>query len=143
MLREEKAAGWSTQGFWLFKRHVFVACRAGATGILAPPSAAQRAVMRILHVVPTYFPARRYGGPIVAVHGLCKELAARGHAVDVFTTNVDGTDEIPLDRLAGRAATIEATDLGAGDLLGVDRIEAWEAEHERPVSLTATSGLRR
>ena len=46
--------------------------------------------MRILHVVPTYFPARRYGGPIVAVHGLCKALAARGHEVHVFTTNVDG-----------------------------------------------------
>lgn len=46
--------------------------------------------MRILHVVPTYLPATRYGGPIVAVHGLCKALAARGHEVDVFTTNVDG-----------------------------------------------------
>jgi kynurenine formamidase len=40
-----------------------------------------------------------------------------------------GTDEIPLDRLAGRAATIDATDLGAGDLLDVERIEAWETEH--------------
>ncbi len=46
--------------------------------------------MKILHVVPTYLPARRYGGPIVAVHGLCRALAARGHDVDVFTTNVDG-----------------------------------------------------
>lgn len=46
--------------------------------------------LRVLHVVPTYLPARRYGGPIVAVHGLCKALAARGHEVDVFTTNVDG-----------------------------------------------------
>jgi len=46
--------------------------------------------MRLLHVVPTYLPARRYGGPIVAVHGLCRALAARGHDVDVFTTNVDG-----------------------------------------------------
>ena len=46
--------------------------------------------MRILHVVPTYFPAVRYGGPIVAVHGLCKALVARGHEVHVFTTNVDG-----------------------------------------------------
>ncbi len=50
--------------------------------------------MRILHVVPTYLPARRYGGPIVAVHGLCKALAARGHAVDVFTTNVDGSETL-------------------------------------------------
>jgi kynurenine formamidase len=40
-----------------------------------------------------------------------------------------GTDEIPLERLAGRAATIGATDLAAGDLLGHDRIEAWEREH--------------
>jgi kynurenine formamidase len=40
-----------------------------------------------------------------------------------------GTDEIPLDCLAGRAATIEATDLGAGGLLDVGRIEAWEEEH--------------
>jgi glycosyltransferase involved in cell wall biosynthesis len=46
--------------------------------------------MNILHVVPTYLPARRYGGPIVAVHGLCKALALRGHRVEVFTTNVDG-----------------------------------------------------
>lgn len=40
-----------------------------------------------------------------------------------------GTDEIPLDRLAGRATTIEATDLGAGGLLGVDRIRVWERRH--------------
>lgn len=54
--------------------------------------------MKILHVVPTYFPARRYGGPIVAVHGLCKALVARGHEVHVFTTNVDGdrTLDVPV-----------------------------------------------
>ena len=58
--------------------------------------------MRILHVVPTYLPARRYGGPIVAVHGLCKALAARGHEVEVLTTNVDGSSvsDVPLDRAA-------------------------------------------
>jgi glycosyltransferase involved in cell wall biosynthesis len=41
-------------------------------------------------VVPTYLPAVRYGGPIFAVHGLCRALAARGHELHVFTTNVDG-----------------------------------------------------
>lgn len=46
--------------------------------------------MRILHVVPSYFPAVRYGGPIVAVHGLCRALAAHGHTVEVFTTSIDG-----------------------------------------------------
>jgi glycosyltransferase involved in cell wall biosynthesis len=46
--------------------------------------------VRLLHVVPTYLPATRYGGPIYAVHGLCRALVRRGHQVDVFTTNVDG-----------------------------------------------------
>ena len=54
--------------------------------------------MKILHVVPSYLPALRYGGPIHSVHGLCKALAARGHAVEVFTTNVDGpqNSKVPL-----------------------------------------------
>ena len=51
--------------------------------------------MRILHVVPTYFPAVRHGGPIFAVHGLCRSLAARGHEVQVFTTNIDGPGITP------------------------------------------------
>jgi glycosyltransferase involved in cell wall biosynthesis len=54
--------------------------------------------VRLLHVVPTYLPATRYGGPIYAVHGLCRALAARGNDVNVFTTNVDGdsTSKVPL-----------------------------------------------
>jgi glycosyltransferase involved in cell wall biosynthesis len=46
--------------------------------------------MRLLHVVPTYLPAVRYGGPVVAVHGLCRALASRGHQVEVYTTSIDG-----------------------------------------------------
>src|SRR5262245_12393968 len=46
--------------------------------------------MRILHVVPSYLPAHRYGGPIYSVHGLAKALVERHHEVHVFTTNVDG-----------------------------------------------------
>ena len=55
--------------------------------------------MRILHVVPSYLPAVRYGGPIASVHGLCRALAARGHDVHVFTTNIDGPgdSDVPLD----------------------------------------------
>jgi glycosyltransferase involved in cell wall biosynthesis len=52
--------------------------------------------LKILHVVPTYLPAVRYGGPVVSVHGLCKALAARGHDVHVFTTNIDGLDVSPV-----------------------------------------------
>jgi len=56
--------------------------------------------MRILHVVPTYVPAFRYGGPIYATHGLCKALVKRGHDVHVFTTNVDGRkdSDVPLGK---------------------------------------------
>ncbi|WP_425066188.1 glycosyltransferase [Reyranella sp.] len=54
--------------------------------------------MRLLHVVPTYLPAVRYGGPIRSVHALCRELAAAGHDVQVFTTSVDGPSDsdVPL-----------------------------------------------
>jgi glycosyltransferase involved in cell wall biosynthesis len=54
--------------------------------------------LRILHVVPTYWPAVRYGGPIRSVHALARGLAKRGHDVHVFTTNVDGGGEsaVPL-----------------------------------------------
>jgi glycosyltransferase involved in cell wall biosynthesis len=56
--------------------------------------------MRILHVVPTYLPAVRYGGPIYSVHALCQGLVAIGHRVHVFTTSVNGpTDsDVPHDR---------------------------------------------
>src|SRR6266446_6383354 len=56
--------------------------------------------MKILHVVPTYFPAVRYGGPIYTVHALCQSLAAAGHQVHVFTTSVDGPgdSDVPLGR---------------------------------------------
>jgi glycosyltransferase involved in cell wall biosynthesis len=54
--------------------------------------------LRILHVVPAYYPAVRYGGPIRSVHGLAAALARRGHDVHVYTTNVDGDNdlEVPL-----------------------------------------------
>src|SRR4051812_10455695 len=52
--------------------------------------------MRLLHVVPSYLPAVRYGGPIFAVHGLCQALVARGHEVEVFTTSVDGPSDSPV-----------------------------------------------
>ncbi len=55
---------------------------------------------RILQVVPTYYPAVRYGGPIRSVHGLSSALVRRGHRVEVFTTHMDGpgTLDVPVDR---------------------------------------------
>jgi glycosyltransferase involved in cell wall biosynthesis len=56
--------------------------------------------LRLLHIVPTYLPALRYGGPIRSVHALCRGLATCGHDVHVFTTNVDGDGDtdVPLER---------------------------------------------
>jgi glycosyltransferase involved in cell wall biosynthesis len=56
--------------------------------------------LRILQVVPAYYPAVRYGGPIRSVHALCASLVRRGHHVSVYTTNVDGDDDsdVPLGR---------------------------------------------
>jgi glycosyltransferase involved in cell wall biosynthesis len=63
-------------------------------------SSSGNARLRLLHVVPTYLPAVRYGGPIQSVHALCRALAAQGHVTDVFTTNVDGPgdSDVPLER---------------------------------------------
>lgn len=52
--------------------------------------------MKILHVVPSYLPATRYGGPIRSVHGLARAQVAHGHHVKVFTTNVDGRGVSPV-----------------------------------------------
>ncbi|MDX1541206.1 MAG: glycosyltransferase [Geminicoccaceae bacterium] len=56
--------------------------------------------MKLVHVVPSYWPAVRYGGPVRSVHGLCAGLAAGGHDVRVLTTNIDGAgvSDVPLDR---------------------------------------------
>src|SRR5882757_7176014 len=64
------------------------------------PNRAKATRLRILHVVPTYWPAARYGGPIRSVHALARGLAERGHDIHVFTTNVDGNGEsdVPVGR---------------------------------------------
>lgn len=59
-----------------------------------------RCKLRVLHVVPYYQPAFRYGGPIYSVHQLARAQVARGHDVHVFTTNIDGVGDlaVPLGR---------------------------------------------
>ncbi len=54
--------------------------------------------MNILHIVSTYLPAYRYGGPITTVHELNKALVRFGIKVTVYTTNVDGEHnmDVPL-----------------------------------------------
>ena len=53
--------------------------------------------LRILQVVPTYFPAVRYGGPIRSVHALSKALVDLGHEVHVFSSSMDGPKDLEVD----------------------------------------------
>lgn len=43
--------------------------------------------MRILQVISTFYPAWAFGGPVKVAYDISKELARRGHEVEVFTTN--------------------------------------------------------
>ncbi len=50
--------------------------------------------MRVLHIVPSYYPAHRYGGPIQSVHNLNKGLVLCGVDVTVYTTSANGPDDL-------------------------------------------------
>lgn len=56
--------------------------------------------MKILHIIPTYYPAVRYGGPIKSDHELNKWLVKKGADVTVYTTNLDGDGvlDVPLEK---------------------------------------------
>lgn len=54
--------------------------------------------MKILHYIPTYAPAWKWGGPVRSVSDLCEGLAARDHEVTVFTTDAGlAPGEVPSD----------------------------------------------
>jgi glycosyltransferase involved in cell wall biosynthesis len=46
--------------------------------------------MKILHVSPSFYPTRAYGGTIRSSYGLCRGLTELGCAVRVLTTDTDG-----------------------------------------------------
>ena len=107
--------------------------------------------MKILHVVPTYYPAVRYGGPVQSVHGLAAALAAQGHDVHVYTTNADGqgVSPVPLDRpvlLDGVTVWYFATSVGRrlyrsrgmGQALD-SNVESFDIVHLHSVFLWPTS----
>jgi glycosyltransferase involved in cell wall biosynthesis len=62
-------------------------------------AAAPNQRLRILHVVPAYFPAVRYGGPIRSVHALARGLVERGHEVHVFTSSMDGPHDLEVEEV--------------------------------------------
>lgn len=54
--------------------------------------------MKILCVVPSYWPAFEFGGPIFSVHALNRALRERGVEVSVYTTNVGLGDTVDVDK---------------------------------------------
>ncbi|MCL4404053.1 glycosyltransferase [Patescibacteria group bacterium] len=56
--------------------------------------------MKILHLIPSYVPARLASGPINAVHNLNTALVKRGVSVTVYTTDLDGPTrlKVPLNQ---------------------------------------------
>ena len=62
--------------------------------------------MKVLHVVPSFFPALYYGGPIESVLQLCKHTVDRGAEVRVLTTDANGPEEV-LDVVKGKDVELD------------------------------------
>ena len=73
--------------------------------------------MKVLHVIPSFAPAWRYGGPVVAALGLTREQARQGHNVTVLTTNNDGPGVL---------------DVPVGRPVDMNGVEVWYFPVERP-----------
>lgn len=65
--------------------------------------------LRVLFVMPSFWPATRYGGPIESVLRLCQSLLEAGTTVSVVTTNADGEGD--LDRPTDRAVFAEGVEV--------------------------------
>lgn len=65
-----------------------------------PGSDDSRSPLRVLHVVPSFYPALGYGGPIHALYELCLAQVAAGRSVRVLTSDANGPTR--LRELSGR-----------------------------------------
>lgn len=54
--------------------------------------------MKLLCVIPSYWPAFKYGGPIQSVHNLNKALVKKGVDITVYTTNAGLDGKVPVDQ---------------------------------------------
>lgn len=69
-----------------------------------PGSMAMRGRLSLAIVLPSFYPAVRYGGPILATRSLAAAVAREGWSVQVFTSDADG----PTTRLSvPRSATLD------------------------------------
>ncbi len=56
--------------------------------------AESRAGLKVLHVMPSFYPAHSYGGPIQSVYALCRYLPRAGCEVRVLTTDANGREAV-------------------------------------------------
>jgi len=52
------------------------------------------AIVKILHIVPSFYPAWHYGGTIESVYRLCRGVAGEGYDVRVLTTDSNGIGQL-------------------------------------------------
>ena len=57
----------------------------------------KESIMKLLVVIPSYWPATQFGGTIFSSHNLNKVLAREGVDLTVYTTNVGIEDKVTLD----------------------------------------------
>ena len=88
--------------------------------------------MRILQVIPSFYPAHVYGGPIQSVYRLSCQLARRGHEVRVLTTDANGRHGV-LDVVTDREVAV-------GGALRVRYCKRWMAESVAPTLLGLLPG---
>ena len=50
--------------------------------------------MKLVVVIPYFYPAFIYGGPVFATYHLCQKVVENGVKVDVITTNLNGDDKL-------------------------------------------------
>ncbi len=50
--------------------------------------------MKLVVVIPYFYPAYIYGGPVFAAYHLCQKLAENGVDIDVITTNLNGKEKL-------------------------------------------------
>ena len=84
--------------------------------------------MKILHIVPSYLPATRYGGPVQSVHNMNKALVALGAEVTVYTTNADGKSRL---------------NVPLGEAVSMDGVKIYYFPLNFPVGWYNSSSMRR
>lgn len=61
--------------------------------------------MRVLHIVPSFYPAVYYGGPIYSLYSLCNVLARQGVELRVLTTDTAGPGKVVVEDFPTVAAS--------------------------------------